>query len=323
MDIFSRKLEPIEWPRDRYRSKFDGLATALRSKEPYVLFIGAGISKNLYPDWEELVSFITTEMTMQLSDDEQKNVVRYALSILERCKSTDCNKFYSLIRQKFSPCGVDYKPLHRDMLSLPLVGFITTNIDVCLVRAARSLSSECRLNNFFYYPNHLPSSELKNHNLFHIHGIIINHNDEDTLQYTVLTESDYNKAYSNNIHHFLWSAFNEVCMIFAGYSLNDPPIKRILEKCKKHQDELRKLPISQTSGTVNHFIFLPSIYRVDTDSGTKTEDNQSEDEQDDYFRETYNLYVIRYKTYDEKEHTQLNKIINNLIVMTEKIRFGG
>jgi len=287
MDIFSRSLQSINWPRGKYQHEYNNLVKELTSKVPYVLFVGAGVSKNPYPDWEELVTSISSQLTISLTEDEKKNIVGSALQIMEKCRNIDRDKFYALLKTQFNPAGkIDYKPLHLDLLMLPLVGFITTNIDVCLVKAASRLPERSRLNGFFYYPDNLPASDLKTRNLFHIHGIVINHKGEDTIEYTLLTESDYNNGYPEKIEPFLQSAFKDVCTVFVGFSLNDPAIKRILENCKKHQEELKKLNIARTCMPVNHYIFLPSIYEVDSDSNTISEDEEREDNEDLHYLDT-------------------------------------
>ncbi len=324
MDLFSRKLKIITWPRDKYKDEYLKLASELNSVEPYALFIGAGISKNPYPDWRELVEFISSEISVRLTIEEESDKASYGPQILEKCRAKDHKRFYSILREKFSPKGkIEYKPLHLDLLTLPLVGFITTNIDTCLLKAATRLTGKSKLNGFYYYPDHLPSAELKNRNLFHIHGVAINHNDEDTIERTILTGSDYENGYPCKIEPFLLSAFNDVCIVFIGFSLRDPAIQRVLEICKKYQEELEKLTISRTSKSVNRYIFLQSIYRIDSERRIISKDEQAEDKVDEKFLNTYNLHVIRYHSYYMAEHTELNNIINNLIIKTEKTKFGG
>jgi len=323
MDNFPRDIKPIEWPHDeKYKIEYDSLSLQLNSREPFILFIGAGASKDIYPDWEELVELISSEMSIGLSEEEKEDKAKYADRILERCRQKNKGNFYSILRKLFNPEGkIEFKPLHLDLLTLPFVGYITTNIDICLKNAASRLPNELKLKGgFHYYPDHLPAAELKDRCLFHIHGIAFNQKKEDTIENTILTESDYSSTnYSEKVEPFLRAAFNDVCVVFIGFSFRDAIIKRILEGCKKYQDRLKEITCSRTTKDVSWFIFLNSYQKIDPDSDRIEEDKGREDSEDKYLSDTYRLRVIRYRANDKTEHTELNNIVNNLIIETEKV----
>lgn len=323
MDNLSRKLETIDWLGKEYKEKYLQLASYIYSGNPCIFFIGSGISKSIYPDWEALVTNISEAMSINLTSEEKCDKVGFALQILEKCKDEDHTKFYSLLRKLFDPKHKDkYKPLHLELLKLPVSGFITTNIDVCLINAARNLSDEERLYGFHYYPDHLPVTDLKERKLFHIHGVAINHNDEDTIESTILTESDYRNGYQRIIGPFLDGVFKNICVVFIGFSLKDPAIQKILESCKEYQEELKQLPVSRTSEDVNHYIITKPIYKVNSMDNSTKEDEEAESREDEYLLDTYNVHVIRYPSDEESDHTGLNKIINNLIFETKRQNLG-
>ncbi|MBA7526900.1 hypothetical protein ES705_19071 [subsurface metagenome] len=324
MQFLQRRPCVIEWHREKYKEEYQNLVTRMNSSYPCVLFIGAGPSISIYGNWQYLINYVLAEYNITLTEEEKSYKVSFAPDILEKCRLKDSNLFYTLLRQLFKSEGKrEYNPMHFDLLSLPIEGFITTNLDQCLIKAAQRLPLSNQLSGFCYYPEHIRSSDLKQRILFHIHGIVKNHEDQDTIESTIITKSDYDNGYPNNIQPFLWAAFNEVNIIFFGFSLRDPEVKKILEAAKDEQKRVKQLPYKPTAIPVRHFIFLPSLFEINYQKMTVTEAKQVEDDEDRLYFDTYNLRVIRYRTsHAAEEHTELNNIINNLLIATSKQSYG-
>ena len=135
--MLERTSEKIYWLDKKYEDNFNELVLKLKSSDVFGVFIGAGLSKGIYLDWDELVDRLSELLRIKKDDSVDPPI------FMERCKNNNEQEYYRHLNAIFNPESKrDYNPSHIDILSIIFSGsFITTNIDVCMRNAARTLNN--------------------------------------------------------------------------------------------------------------------------------------------------------------------------------------
>lgn len=198
-------------------------------------FVGAGVSAlSNAPSWKELIHSICDELGCprkeSYSSDEYLQIPQmYYYSIEE-----DKKKYLSFIRSKIERQGLIPNAIHREMLRLNPVSFITTNYDSLLEDAT---SNQCQSYKVISIDSEVPKI-FGDRYILKIHGDFRNGN-------IVLKEEDY-LNYSHNfklIETIVKSVFATNTIVFVGYSLNDYNIKMILNWTKSLLNDSFRRPI--------------------------------------------------------------------------------
>jgi len=198
-------------------------------------FVGAGVSAlSDAPSWKELIHSICDELGCSrkenYSSDEYLQIPQmYYYSIKE-----DKQKYLSFIRSKIEKQELIPNAIHREMLRLNPVSFITTNYDSLLEDAT---SDQCQSYKVISIDSEVPKI-FGDRYILKIHGDFRNGN-------IVLKEEDY-LNYSDNfklIETIVKSVFATNTIVFVGYSLNDYNIKMILNWTKSLLNDSFRKPI--------------------------------------------------------------------------------
>lgn len=305
--MLRRQKHLVKFPNTKYENNFNKLVNKLRSGDLCGIFVGAGVSSSIYPDWEELRKRILNGVGLLQKDGEDYP------DCFERCKKYNKSRYYAVLREEFNPDMREeyYCPCHYDILKIRFKGsFITTNIDTCLLKAAEAAGDISGLN---FYSDCLLSVRFSERMIYHIHGIV-KKEAADLIKKTVLSRKDYKKAYgkSGETRKFLEQIFVDTNMVFVGYSLRDPDIKQALKWSKMAYDKAKQQAGQGNYSTqmreLEHYIFLPSFYNNNV---VDMEENLCEDEK----LRQYKLLTIRYNP--DNKHKDLKLLINNLVVASE------
>lgn len=198
-------------------------------------FVGAGVSAlSDAPSWKELIHSICDELGCprkeSYSSDEFLQIPQmYYYSIKE-----DKKKYLSFIRSKIERQELIPNAIHREMLRLNPVSFITTNYDSLLEDAT---SDQCQSYKVISIDSEVPKI-FGDRYILKIHGDFRNGN-------IVLKEEDY-LNYSDNfklIETIVKSVFATNTIVFVGYGLNDYNIKMILNWTKSLLNDSFRKPI--------------------------------------------------------------------------------
>ena len=198
-------------------------------------FVGAGVSAlSDAPSWKELIHSICDELGCprkeRYSSDEYLQIPQmYYYSIKE-----DKKKYLSFIRSKIERQELIPNAIHREMLRLNPVSFITTNYDSLLEDAT---SDQCQSYKVISIDSEVPKI-FGDRYILKIHGDFQNGN-------IVLKEEDY-LNYSDNfklIETIVKSVFATNTIVFVGYGLNDYNIKMILNWTKSLLNDSFRKPI--------------------------------------------------------------------------------
>ena len=221
-----------------------------------VLFIaGAGISRDAgLPDFRDLVVKVYEEQdpavhsvisdngqaSPELNARQKAEVKRFCkgeydvvLGMLERRfegeasnRSRVRREVGEIIRSENKPA-----PIHRALMRLAnrggAVTIITTNFDLLLENAARSMKSPVQT----YALGGIPRPTLRQefNGVLHIHGIL-DRNPERTSD-LIISDQDFGEFYLRRriVPDLIYDAARLYNLVLVGYSANDPPMKYLLD----------------------------------------------------------------------------------------------
>ncbi len=216
-----------------------------------LLMVGAGCSAYVkYKTWWQLLNHYETEASKVLcaapfvtnSQKLEKLPLEYADELEQFHEQHQPRWFRRQIEYHFRDNGVPLTPLHRELVTLPFKGIMTTNYDTCLSRALVETDQAPKEDASFqlmekgspYLDEFLARLQGYRSNdyakrIFHIHGL---HNYPDNA---VLTGKDYFRAYGYRPdgrgeaprewelrRKLLWALPAMSRLIFTGFSLEDP-----------------------------------------------------------------------------------------------------
>ena len=187
-------------------------------------FVGAGVSALSHaPTWKQLINDICDELKYKKKDsysfDECLQIPQMYYYSLGK-KDTD---YFNFIRSKLYSNSLLPNSVHKAMLDLHPVSFITTNYDTLIEDAA---TQNCHSFKVVSHDKDVPT-------IFGDRYILKLHGDFKYNNF-VLKEEDY-LNYSENfklIETLMKSIFSTNTVVFIGYSLNDYNIKLILNWTK-------------------------------------------------------------------------------------------
>lgn len=219
-----------------------------------VLMVGSGSSARLkYVTWDGLLEKLE-ELAIQCGDgldqSRKKDLLVYAEDIKSHInKKTgslkryhDC--LYELFKRKSPPCD----DFHKMLVSLPFRGILTTNYDTVLEAALGTIypesasdnslvideSSAARVHEFLMSMN---NDKRMTKRIAHLHGMF------NPATSIILSIEDYSRAYGLNLTDeenlqqsdsklrfwLLRAVLGTRRVVFVGFSMDDPYLKKILE----------------------------------------------------------------------------------------------
>lgn len=227
--------------------------------------VGAGLSMNLgYPSWNKLLEELAQRAitAKRLTPEEAALVGELdeplwkAGHLKSRLNNSDFARF---IREQFDTKAImpDSRPrlrtLFKTFIDLPFAHVLTTNYDHLLETAHRMFqvarkprtidwTSEPQLNAFIKSLGS-PASSLIHRHYVHLHGTAKN------ARTIVLSEKDYLDRYvrSAETYRKLFAIFATRPVVFIGFGMSDPELKRIL----------RDVQATLNTDESSHFIILP------------------------------------------------------------------
>lgn len=187
-------------------------------------FVGAGVSAiSGAPTWKNLINAISDQLGLQTkgeySSDEYLQIPQMYYYSLDDNKE----EYYKLIESKLNSSDLKPNYIHREMLNMNPISFITTNYDTLLEDA---VAQYCQSFKVISEDREVPTI-FGERFILKIHGDFMHKN-------FVLKEEDY-LNYSENfklIETLAKSIFSTNTVVFIGYSLNDYNIKLILNWAK-------------------------------------------------------------------------------------------
>lgn len=223
-----------------------------------VIFIGAGISMYYgYPSWKDLIKRLVSRCVSlnKISEYEARELLDNNIDYLEiagQCKRVLNYHYADVLKNSLeqNKKNEDDFKVYKNILSWKAAAFVTTNFDDSIIKADASRT--------YYIQDSINYSNLhrKEGGVYFVHGLLTAPNS------IVLTDDEYRQMYDfheiKNVWEFLFHhVFSTYNVIFIGYSINDPEIKRMLGilnyriKQKNNPDESKSL--------IKHFALLPRL----------------------------------------------------------------
>lgn len=255
-----------------------------------IAFVGAGLSRPLYPAWlgflkklAEEASSMTGVVFKPPPGVTEMDLLGYAEAIQQHCRNHDPSLigYYAIIGRSFGGVPERCTDKQRRLVRLPFRGFVTTNYDEGLEEAlldAGSKHANCRVVIKREDDHHTVSDFLlslndgsKHLRVAHLHGI------HDQTRHIILTRSDYAKAYLTPLterdprrlddwplhRKLVWALLATRRLVFFGTSLDDPVLKGVMEAVARDL---------WTGGQAIHY----AVLSLDTDSLNRLQSEQAE-----------------------------------------------
>lgn len=225
-----------------------------------VLMVGSGSSVRVrYVTWNGLLrrlenlanecgdDFVPYEGT---SEDELLEYLESAEHIKShiRNKTGDLDRYYALLQNLFSPKNPPFQDFHRQLISLPFRGILTTNYDTVLEAALGELEPPFAYDNSFVIDENsagrvheflmaMNNDKRITRRIAHLHGKF------DTPINIILSIEDYYRVYglrltTNRVQRdsewtlyrkLLWAVLATRRVVFIGFSMTDPYFNKMLE----------------------------------------------------------------------------------------------
>lgn len=187
-------------------------------------FVGAGVSKlSGAPSWKELIHAISDKLGRNRKEEYSSDEYLQIPQMYYYSLGDNKEEYYKFVEAQLRSPDILPNPIHREMLNLNPVSFITTNYDTLLEDAAVQY---CQGFKVVARDEDVPTI-YGDRFILKLHGDFKNKN-------FVLKEEDY-LNYSENfklIETLAKSIFSTNTVVFIGYGLNDYNIKLILNWTK-------------------------------------------------------------------------------------------
>lgn len=220
-----------------------------RDKGDVVFFCGAGISQQaaFLPNFNSLAQQVIDKLG-SAKQSPARQLFETAKSIADAPDSTipgigsliATDRIFGLLEREFWPHDVRRAVIdalqppegyrldaHRTIIDLAtdrtgVVRLVTTNFD--------KLFQECRADLRQHIPPHLPNplDEREFRGIVHLHGCIDAHASDDEF---VISSADFGRAYLSDgwATQFMRKLLSRFCVVFVGFTADDPPIQYLLE----------------------------------------------------------------------------------------------
>lgn len=295
-------------------SILSNLVQAIKDDECFA-FIGAGISIGAgFPDWKQLTGHLAglcedlNRYKKEFVDELNRLVETDDLWWLDWLRRAHFSHYQSRLEDIFPTDASSYRPTrtHQCLLRLRFRGYITTNYDMCLERAA----NRKRESVVSYSHADVDLDALLNPNnrvIYHVHG------KADNNPSLITTPLDYYGLYSqSNLTGRLTSLLSKYSALFVGYSFRDYEIRKILENlANAYRDE------SRWKNARSHFAIL-----------AKRPDDTSTGLREQLYAEVLKTQVVYYTAYPLEEPNQYGETEDHrelyelLLELEQAARFG-
>lgn len=187
-------------------------------------FVGAGVSAlSGAPTWKALIHAISDKLGRTRKDEYSSDENLQIPQMFYYSLGENKEEYYRFVKEQLYSASLLPNTIHREMLNLNPVSFITTNYDTLLEDAAVQY---CQSFKVVSQDEDVPTI-FGDRFILKLHGDFKHNN-------FVLKEEDY-LNYSENfklIETLVKSIFSTNTVVFIGYSLNDYNIKLILNWTK-------------------------------------------------------------------------------------------
>lgn len=290
------------------------------------VFLGAGLSQPAgYPEWRALLKQMVAAAGMPDAEETvMKARARDLPDLADDCKCAMGEEEYlKFLGEQFDPAQKEpYRSVHADLVTIPFNAYLTTNYDPCIeVAASRQGQGNITVHS---YPQ-LPAGDLKSGCVYHIHGRAYDEDGNSLVRTMILTATDYDEAYHQNqaIKRILHDVLLYQTVLFAGVSLRDPGVSRVLDSVREEQLQLAETRRARSLGPAPeaiHFALRPTVFVLSDNArpGSERRNLPEEQGEEEEFFTNWSIKVIRYPVFphDDQYHRALSDIVRGLCAST-------
>jgi len=282
-------------------------------KGDVIAFVGAGLSAPLYSDWKKLInklcedcSYPAPKIDSTLPDEQ---IAELLLKSAEECKTNDKVAYENCLRRELSPKRLNIPRTYLKLVQIPFKAFITINIDSLILRA---FDDQGRPKPKVLIQPQLPIAELRDSNIFHVHGAIEDENGNDHVGSVILTLSDFNYIYADkHTQSFFVQLLDYHNVLFLGTSLSDKRFNDLLRITREFQERQESMKIHKSK----------QRYAI-----IEYKDNEEQREKEDENFQEFGIDIIRYPLSgnpDEDKYYHLFIILQDLLERCKRYKNGN
>jgi hypothetical protein len=209
---------------------FDFLKLYRDRPNDVVFFVGAGLSRPLFPSWEAALDELVTQTSKRLGYTDKEAELR---DLLDKGKLLDVanacardlgeNNYRAFIEQQFDKDFTleDVPQAYAALLNLHPQTILTTNYD-----RVPEVGGQGRYRIFTNSNIGEAESAIRNNKptVFNLHGVVTQQNS------IVFTRAEYQNTYQNaSFRGFIEGLFRFKSVLFLGFGLSDPYFNQVLE----------------------------------------------------------------------------------------------
>ncbi|NQT24406.1 SIR2 family protein [candidate division KSB1 bacterium] len=292
----------------------------LIEKNNCIVWIGSGLSVIAgYPNWKSTINQLCNRCCLEELDQSKNYTAKSLMHIADKCKLKNPDEYSRVLSDLFGHRTVRDRRAYHLLLRLPFKGYITTNFDHLLMKAADLL--EDRGKNIYKYPHlDLSSINTSDKSIYYIHGLAREEN-PSLKNNLVLSNSEFYKAYSDPgvVSSFLKSVLQMYNILFIGCQLEEDEIKRVLHNVNDIQLQITEEDPRWNKPQKSMLLATESRTSINNCEDEITTINETEKNRIKYFNEL-SIDVIKYIPRDENLHEEIEYILEKICDFAEAFK---
>ncbi len=213
------------------------VVTAVIQTREALVWIGAGASADLHPDWDWEPSVKQLCVRIGVSVPPGKLKTTDYLLLAEQCKSRDKKAYVAHIMDTYGRPSNKKRTLYDNLVNLPFAAYVTTNFDPLLLNTYR----QARFDRHRCFPDFGSRSDysIENPAAFYLHGCAQDFGTANEPRF-VFCDSEYKLAYDRP-GYVLVLIGHELCnkhMVFIGSRLDEDYVRKAFKLLKDRDDDL-------------------------------------------------------------------------------------
>ena len=241
-DYLAGLPEPQRAALDRVNAPGLAALTGYLSAGDAVAFLGAGVSRPLYPLWDGLIGELVDAAAGRLDDTEAATCRAMARESPEEVveivrQQLGVAGYYGVLREVLKvrtdpETGRSWTPVQELICRCAFRAAVTTNYDPGIVDARMRIRPDASATGFLTWRDELELDEWRTGDVFgeielpvlYAHG---QHNQPDSI---VLASTEYRRAYEGKLPHVLRRLVDSGHLVWIGFSFADQRIAAILRE---------------------------------------------------------------------------------------------
>lgn len=274
------------------------------------VFIGSGLSSAIYGPWYGVVNQVCDGCGVACRVSSASSPEEL-LDAAQEAKSADPTAYLESLGRHFGRSAETLPSVYDALLSLPFASYLTVNLDPTLAIKAGRLTDPLRV---YAYPT-LDRRRMSKRSVHHLHGLI-SEGDVPKEGTIVLAREEFNEAYRDNsiLMSLMVPTFANDPLVFVGCRLREPPMSRVFDICKKHQQERRRLIAEsrqRRSEPPPRFILLPELNVIEADTRSGGERSETEMQSQEQYYAGLGVQPVWYKARGD-DHSLLRRALEEL-----------